>query len=987
MHISPLARRLPRDFKNNLGKYLGIFGLLVMAVTFTSGFLVSAYSIADIAAGMREAYNIEDLYFVTMYEATDEALDAVEDLGARVYPNFSRDVPLSLGAANKSTDKSTAEAAADAAEGAGKGAAEGAGKDMLVRLYKNRDGSFDGVAYAQGRAPRAAGEVALDRVFCANHNLGLGDTVRIANEDFELVGICTLSDYQATYKNADDFMFNATTFTVAQLTNEEWERLVGDGATYRYSVLIDDRTMDLTGRTTFEEDLVDAVNDNGSTVSDLMDRESNIGLTFAADDVEGDSTMWETLMLVLIVIMAFVFVVLTDATIEQESAVIGTLLASGYRKRELVAHYMVLPTLIGLAGCTLGFALGNTLMAEPMQGLYYNSYSFPPYVATWHPRVLVITTVVPFCLLVVITLLGLLRKLGATPLQFLRGEASAKARRGGMRLPERLGFVARFRLRVFLRNLSHFVTLFFGIMFGSLLLLMGLALLPVVSINADLMADSVPAEHLYALKAPLKLDATQSERDAWAAMFELSTNPVYAGLDLDLLSDAVDKLEEMGVDLGDMPGLDGADADGSGKGSDKGDGAAKGAAGSSGASDGAAKDAGDATSNASEFTLPPQIEAMVEDSAKHRNWRADDPAIHALWKQVAQAAGIHLKGNDGDLTELIRTLDKFHVQLHALGDDEAKAAWELLQDLMEAAEDESVDLGSLKDPVNQTAIDDETLKQVEKFSVATLQVPRRIGDSTEAVTVYGIEPGSRYWTYADVRNGHIVAGEGLFSKCNVEPGESFTALDRSTNKTYELAVDDACNNGCDLNIYMSVDDFNKLFNKSADEFNGYASNVALPLDERYVASDLTPDKMRSMADQMQDSMGQIMTLIVCMVIPIYVVLIYLLTKTVIDRSARAISYMKVFGYRDREIDRLYMRTITFTVVFSLVVNIPILVELFKLLLTYMMADYSGNFVIELPMSLMAREVGIGFLTYLVVACLHMRAIRKVSLSLALKVQE
>lgn len=856
MRVPPLARRLPRDLKNNLGKYLGIFGLLVMAITFTSGFLVSAYSIADIAADMRNKYRIEDLYFVTMYQATDDALDAVEDLGATVYENFSRDVSLTL----PSEDK-----------------------DMLVRLYKNRDGSFDGVAYAQGRAPRAAGEVALDRVFCANHSLGLGDTVQIAGEDFELVGICTLSDYQATYKNAGDFMFNATTFTVAQLTDEEWERLVGDGVTFRYSVVLDDRNMDLAGRVSFEEDLVDAVNENGSTVTDLVDRESNIGLTFASDDVESDSRMWEILMLVLIVIMAFVFVVLTDATIEQESAVIGTLLASGYRKRELVAHYLVLPTVIGLAGCALGFVLGNTLMAEPMQGLYYNSYSFPPYVATWHPRVIVVTTIAPFCLLVFITLLGLLRKLGATPLQFLRGEISAKARRGGASLPERLGFVTRFRLRVFLRNLSHFVTLFFGIMFGSLLLLMGLALLPIVSINADLMADSVPAEHLYTLKAPLKIDATQAERDAWAAIFELSTNPDYEGLDLDLLANAAEKL--------------------------------------------------------------------------------DDP------KQAAGATA------------------EIQSQLHSLGEDEAKKAWDLLQDLMETAADESVDLNSMEDPVNQTAIDGSTLAQVEQFSAITLQVPRRIGDSTEAVTVYGIEPGSKYWTYANVANGRVLAGEGLLEKCDVELGKAFCALDRSTNESYEFAVDATCNNGCDLNIYMSINDFNRLFGREAGEFNGYASDIALPLDERYVASDLTPDKMRSMADQMQDSMGKIMTLMVCMVVPIYVVLMYLLTKTVIDRSARAISYMKVFGYHDREIERLYLRTITVTVVLSLVLNVPLLIEAFKLLLTYMMADYSGNFVIQVPLSIMAREVGLGFLTYLVVVCLHIRAIRKVSLSLALKVQE
>jgi ABC-type antimicrobial peptide transport system permease subunit len=96
------------------------------------------------------------------------------------------------------------------------------------------------------------------------------------------------------------------------------------------------------------------------------------------DDTQGDQMMWQILLVMLIVIMAFVFVVLTDATIESESAVIGTLLASGWRKRELIAHYLTLPLVVGVAGAIVGNVVGYTLLVVPMQSLYYNSYSFPP---------------------------------------------------------------------------------------------------------------------------------------------------------------------------------------------------------------------------------------------------------------------------------------------------------------------------------------------------------------------------------------------------------------------------------------------------------------------------------------------------------------------------------------------------------------------------------------------------------------------------------
>ena len=90
-----------------------------------------------------------------------------------------------------------------------------------------------------------------------------------------------------------------------------------------------------------------------------------------------------------------------------------------------------------------------------------------------------------------------------------------------MQLPEKLRFATRFRLRVFVRNLSHFATLFFGIMFGSLLLLFGLALMPLMEHFAQESAKGVPAEHLYILKTPMEIDVTDNEREAFAAAQEL----------------------------------------------------------------------------------------------------------------------------------------------------------------------------------------------------------------------------------------------------------------------------------------------------------------------------------------------------------------------------------------------------------------------------------------------------------------------------------
>lgn len=114
---------------------------------------------------------------------------------------------------------------------------------------------------------------------------------------------------------------------------------------------------------------------------------------------------------------------------------------------------------------------------------------------------------------------------------------------------------------------------------------------------------------------------------------------------------------------------------------------------------------------------------------------------------------------------------------------------------------------------------------------------------------------------------------------------------------------------------------------------------------------------------------------------------YLLTKAVIDRSARSISYMKVFGYRDGEISHLYIRSITLCVVAALLLSQPVIIGSLTAIFRSMLLAYNGNIEIYVPWWSIAACVGIGFATYLVVALLHTRSIRRVSLSEALKVQE
>lgn len=357
--MTPLAKRLPRELKNNIGKYLGIFLLMCGAIALTSGFLLAAHSISQIIDGMHSEYTIEDGRLATSFEATDNQLqaarDAAEDVGGvTLFDNYSIDAAITL--PNDDGTKRT------------------------LRTYKHRT-QVDIAAYCEGSEPATENEVAIDRVFAKNNDIHVDDTVDLEGSAYTVCGIMTQPDSQALFLNNSDFTVNTITYGVAEVSPAGFEALkdAGGAPTYTYSFTFANRNLSVADRTDAEKDMAEAMADANANIDDLTDASANQGIGYAADDVKGDSAMWTTLLYIIIVIMAFVFVVLTNATIEQESAIIGTLLASGYRRSEIVLHYLALPAIVGIVAAGLGTALGVTFFTEPMRQLYYGSYSLPPF--------------------------------------------------------------------------------------------------------------------------------------------------------------------------------------------------------------------------------------------------------------------------------------------------------------------------------------------------------------------------------------------------------------------------------------------------------------------------------------------------------------------------------------------------------------------------------------------------------------------------------
>ena len=85
---SPLRKRLPRELKSEIGKYLVVFILMVATIGFVSGFLVADGSMLTAYNESFEKYKIEDGNFRTAEQIYKTQREEIEDLGMKLYDIF-----------------------------------------------------------------------------------------------------------------------------------------------------------------------------------------------------------------------------------------------------------------------------------------------------------------------------------------------------------------------------------------------------------------------------------------------------------------------------------------------------------------------------------------------------------------------------------------------------------------------------------------------------------------------------------------------------------------------------------------------------------------------------------------------------------------------------------------------------------------------------------------------------------------------------------
>lgn len=191
-----LRKRIPRDLKKSLLRNLALLVMIVLGMYLVISMIGGAETIiAGTEQNCRDK-NCEDGEFTVFLPLTDEQIAELDKAGAEVEAKFSMDIK--------------------------------SGKNKILRVMKNRT-DINLMTLDDGELADKAGEVALEKRYCEENDIKIGDKITLADTELTVTGIGSVPDYDMPVKNISDASAESSGFGLAFVSDDQYDAILNAG--------------------------------------------------------------------------------------------------------------------------------------------------------------------------------------------------------------------------------------------------------------------------------------------------------------------------------------------------------------------------------------------------------------------------------------------------------------------------------------------------------------------------------------------------------------------------------------------------------------------------------------------------------------------------------------------------------------------------------------------------------------------------------------
>lgn len=280
-------------------------------------------------------------------------------------------------------------------------------------------------------------------------------------------------------------------------------------------------------------------------------------------------------------------------------------------------------------------------------------------------------------------------------------------------------------------------------------------------------------------------------------------------------------------------------------------------------------------------------------------------------------------------------------------------------------------------------------KTAEKYTTISASVYHKVRKTDEDILLLGINENSKYFNTKKLpkNKDEIIISEYLSKKLRKYIGDEITIKSKLLDKEKTYKIVDIYNKSSNLSAFVKKEFLNEEIEQKKDFFNGYFSEEKLDIDERYIVTTINETSITNISKQLYEIMGPLINTFIFLSTIFLAGFIYSLMKIITDKNTIQISYLKIFGYTNTEISKIYIHPVTITILISLIVLIPLELYVVKEIMYYSMLKFSGYLELYISAKTIILSIILTLTTYIFVSLLQFYKISKMNFNEILKNRE
>lgn len=542
-----------REIRHTKARFLSIFAIIMLGVSFFAGIKSAGPDMLDTAATYYKDHRLMDLRVQSTYGLTEKSIDNLRDIPGvqTVQPVYSSDVFLGE-------------------------------SGLIAKVYSYADDNeLNGYKITSGHLPEASGEIVLDAYLLQEEKFSLGDSITFSGEagddlagnfktlSYTVVGFAQSPQYIETSTRGTSRIGKGTADAFAVIREDDFSLPVYTEAylsftdtaaetayTPAYDALIErhlpeteealkdypqQRLEELkaeaakllaAGQQPMDEAQQQQTQQQQAEASAaqnplelpkvyVTDRTINPGYAEYKDNADRLSAIATAFPVFFFLIAALVSLTTMTRMVEEQRLQIGTLKALGYGSMDIMTKFLVYGTLASLAASIAGLAIGFTLFPGIIYNAYSQLYNLPGVIKSFYPAYAIISIIVALVCTAMTAMIASRVELRSNASVLMR----PKAPKSGQRIMlERFGFLWRrlsFVQKVTARNLFRYKQRMFMTVIGvagcTALILTGFGLKDSIGSIADRQFGGIMK---YSALVALHDNATAEDKASYAELIK-----------------------------------------------------------------------------------------------------------------------------------------------------------------------------------------------------------------------------------------------------------------------------------------------------------------------------------------------------------------------------------------------------------------------------------------------------------------------------------